>query len=165
MKKTDGFTLIELLVVIAIIAILALVVMISVSTVNHKGADGAARHGLSTTPEQAQLYYADHNRSYVVDSTHFICSSSESKSLYPIVLNAANNEGLANVVINDNPSGGNPLETAKCNNSLTDWAVEVPMKIKNVGGAGKSAMFCADSTGYVGYTSSSIGSGVSCPSI
>ncbi len=162
MNKNKGFTLIELLVVIAIIGLLSTIVIWALSTAKRKNADAVIKHGLSTIPEQAELFNADNQSRYVVNSTIYVCSPSDPKSVYPIVFGAARNAGLANVVINNVPAGGNPLETAKCNNSTTAWAVEVPLKNKNIGGAGASAMFCVDSTGFVGTRSKSIGLNVSC---
>lgn len=160
-----GFTLIELLVSIAIIAILATAVLWVISSAKDKNADAAVRHALSTVSSQAELFYLDNGAKYAVDGNIFVCSPAAQKSLYPIVLGAANNVSLTSIVVNNEPSGGSSLTTATCNNSNTAWAVEVPLKNKNIGGSGNSAMFCVDSTGFVGNTSASMGGlSVTCPS-
>jgi len=165
MNKNKGFTLIELLVVIAIIGVLSTIVIWALSSAKNKNADATVKEALSTIPSQAELFHADNNSRYVVNSTIYVCSPSSPRSIYPILLGAAHNVNLTSVVINNIPSGGNPLLTAKCNNSLDAWAAEVPLKNKkNIGGPGKSAMFCVDSTGFVGARSTSMGLNVTCPS-
>ncbi len=164
MKKNNGFTLIELLVSIAIITLLSTTVMFVISSAKDKNADAAVRQALSTIPSQAELFHADNDLRYVVDGSIYVCSPSASKSIYPIIFGAAHNAGLASVVVNNNPPNGSSTQTATCNNSSTAWAVEVPLKNKNIGGTGKSAMFCVDSTGSVGNKSTSMGLNVACPS-
>ncbi len=159
-QKKKGFTLIELLVVIAIIGILATIVIFSISSAQNKNADAAVKQALSSVPAQAELFHSDNGSNYVVNGTVYVCSPSEAKSIYPILENAARNAGT--VAININSAGS--LNAATCNNSDKAWAVEVPLKIKDIGGTGKSAMFCVDSIGFVGTRSQSMGTSVSCPS-
>lgn len=156
MKKKnlkEGFTLIELLVSVAIILLISSVVMWVISDAKNKNADAAIKQALSSIASQSGIFYLDNNNSLLG-----FCDSSFPKGAYPIVLNAANNAGLASVTVN----GGGTLNTATCNNTSTAWAAEVPLKIKNLGGAGMSAMFCVDSTGFVGTRSTSMGMGVTC---
>ena len=163
MNKNRGFTLIELLVVIAIIGVLASVVLISLRSANRKGADAAIKKGLTTISSKSGIFFIDHG------SFAYFCRYGYNGSVYPVVLDAAKNAKLNGVVVNGSsiPLGmSTSLDTATCNTSNNSWAIEVPMNNKNVGGSGKSAMFCVDSSGFQGYTSSSMGSaGVySCPS-
>jgi len=159
MKKKNfnkGFTLIELLVSIAIIILISSVIMWVISDAKNKNADAAIKQALSGVAAQSGVFYLDNGHSLLG-----FCDPSFPKGAYPIVLNAANNAGLASVTVN----GGGTLNTATCNNTSTAWAAEVPLKIKNLGGSGMSAMFCVDSTGFTGTRSTSMGIGVSCPSL
>lgn len=151
MNKNKGFTLIELLVVIAIIAVLSSVVMWFLTEAKNKNADAAVKQGLSTISNQAGIFYLD-NESFVG-----FCSSSVAKSAYFIVLDAARKVELSTIVVNNVPSGGSSLGVATCNNSATNWAAEVPLKTET------NKMFCVDSTGFVGITTSSIETNVACP--
>ncbi len=67
MKFTSkkGFTLIELLVVVAIIGILASIVLVSLNSARAKGRDASAKGSLSSLRAAAEIWYDDHNGSYV----------------------------------------------------------------------------------------------------
>jgi prepilin-type N-terminal cleavage/methylation domain-containing protein len=156
MKKNTGFTLIELLIVVAIIGILSAIIVSSVSEARKKGADSAVKHALSGVPAQSELYYHANGFSYANACVSGTVGGV--KSINYIIVGAASQVGLASITVN----GTGTLTTATCNNSATAWAAEVPMKNKNVGGTGVSNMFCADSTGFVGYKSTTFGAGVAC---
>ncbi len=161
MKKNKGFTLIELLVSIAIILVLSSVIMWAISDAKNKNADAAIKQALSGIPAQSGIYYLDNNK-----SMSGFCSSASPKSAYSIVYNAAENAGVPlPPTTNNAPMGQTSLNHATCNTDGVSWAVEVPLKHKNIGGSGNSAMFCVDSTGFVGTRSTSMGeASTACPS-
>jgi prepilin-type N-terminal cleavage/methylation domain-containing protein len=163
MNKNKGFTLIELLVVVAVIAALASIVMVAVSDARNKNADTAVKQALSSIPTQSELYAHANGFKYYVNSSNYLCHPTATGSVYPIVLNAAKNVGLTGIVFNDQsvPLGSieTSVNTATCNSLANTWAVEVPLRNKNVGGAGKSNMFCVDSTGFIGNRMDSMGAG------
>jgi len=157
MKKNKGFTLIELLVSIAIIGVLMTVVLITISAAKNKNADASVKQGLSSIPSQSGVFYLDN------DTYAGFCSPVVSKSAYPIVLGAAQIMGFSGAVVNGTdksiPLGDmeTSLETPTCNNSTSAWAVEVPLR------STPNTMFCVDSAGFAGITTSSMGSNVFCP--
>lgn len=164
-KLVSGFTLIELLVSIAIIMVLASVVIVTINEARDKNADAAIKQALSGIPAQSELYAHANGLKYYINGTNNLCSSSASGSAYNIVLNAARNYGLSSITVNNTPLGQTSLTRATCNTVVNAWAVEVPLRNKNIGGTGKSNMFCVDSTGFIGTRSTSMGAGATaCPS-
>jgi len=167
MKKNNvsGFTLIELLVSIAIIVVLTSVVIVAINEAKDKNVDAAIKQALSSIPAQSELYAHSNGMKYYVSGTNHLCHQTATGSAYPIVLNAARNYGLSSVTVNNTPLGQTSLTRATCNTIVNAWAVEVPLRNKNVGGTGKSNMFCVDSTGFIGTRSTSMGAGsTACPS-
>ncbi len=132
-----GFTLIELLVVIAIIGLLSSVVLASLNTARKKGADASVQSNLMNARAQAALFY---------DATEGIATSmcantsvAGVSTIYNHVLAAAKATGLATFARDTAASGHT---TAVCNDTTTDWAVEVPLST--------SGWFCVDSSGFAG---------------
>lgn len=131
LKNTKkGFTLIELLVVIAIIGILASVVLASLNTARGKGADAAAKAGLSGARAQAELYYDNNSQTYLG-----VCAAASGISTQ--VAGAALQSADTTVT---NGGTGAAL-TSTCNDTAAGWAAEVPLK----GATG--TFWCADSSG------------------
>lgn len=134
MKLSKGFTLIELLVVIAIIGILSSVVLASLTTARSKGQDAAVQGQLSSMRAQAELYYSSNGNTY--GSSAGSCSNG--------VFSGTN--GLAQLlegVRKDNV-------TPSCDANGTTWAVSAPAP------SNSSVIFCVDSTGKNGTTSTAI---------
>ena len=141
MNKNKGFTLIELLVVIAIIGILASVVMANLMSAREKSSDAAVKSNLKSAAAQAEIFAAENNFSFTG-----VCSTAD-KSIRKMAEAAALAVGLT--AVGENATGS--LTTVTCNATPTNWAIEVPLKIKTKGG-----MFCVDSKGFVGEKSTSI---------
>lgn len=161
MKKNQGFTIIELLVVIAIIGILAAVILTSIQDARKKNSDAAAKQALSGVPPQSELFYTDNGYSYAGVCQLGVTGASGVESVGSLVQSAATSENLAGYGVNGVPAAS--LTNATCNNTTSAWAVEVPMKEKDIGGTGASAMFCIDSAGNTGYRANSIGNTAVCP--
>lgn len=168
-QKQNGFTLIELLVSISIIAILSTFVIWGISDAKNKNSDVAVKQALASIPAQAELYANANGFKYYVNNSNYLCHPTATGSAYKIVLGAARNAGLSGIIYNgiSIPLGlETSLDNATCNSVVNAWATEVPLKNKNVGGNGKSAMFCVDSTGFVGTRSTSMGDGgTACPAL
>lgn len=124
-----GFTLIELLVVIAIIGILSSVVLASLNSARNKGSDAAVKSQLSSVRAEAEISYDDSGYSY--DN---VCTA------VATLVTAAGNSG-----------GG----TGVCNDSVTAWAAQAPLKT--------SGYWCVDSTGTSASSSTALGSNTVCP--
>ncbi len=139
MKQTNkrGFTLIELLVVIAIIGILAAVVLASLNSARDKGADAAAKSGMSQIRAQAEMFY-DTGKTYVG-----MCA----------------NPAVALIRANVKTNAYSQNDTL-CNENLTAYAVEVDLKSAN--GVG-NRYFCVDSTGQTKTGAVSKGAATVCP--
>lgn len=153
MQKNKGFTLIELLVSVAIILILTTIVTVAIKASKDKSADAAIKQSLRELHGQAGMYQLEKG-----DFLGVCLLESGEKSFHSIISYAVKSAGLSSFTINNSGS----LNTATCNNTATEWAVEVPLKQKNVGGTGQSNMFCVDSTGFSGSVSTTIGESVSC---
>jgi prepilin-type N-terminal cleavage/methylation domain-containing protein len=153
MNKNKGFTLIELLVSVAIILILTTIVTVAIKSSKDKSADASIKQSLRELHGQAGMYQLE-NGDFV-----YICEQAGGeKSFFNIMSYAIKSAGLSSFVVNEPGT----LNTATCHNTAKEWAVEVPLKQKNVGGNGKSNMFCVDSTGFSGSVSNSIGESTSC---
>jgi prepilin-type N-terminal cleavage/methylation domain-containing protein len=148
-----GFTLIELLVVIAIIGILSSVVLASLNTARNKGNDAAIKSNLAEARAQAELFYDANTNSYMgsAGTATDVCSSLATggstggvKGIYTAILAAAQAYGLSSV--NSTYATAGTTATATCHALATAWGSEVPLK---AGG-----MYCVDSTGYAGTTTS-----------
>lgn len=156
-KTNKGFTLVELTVVVAIIGILASIVITNLSKSRIKNADTAAQASLNSAVSQAEMYYQDNSYSYTG-----VCSPYGTRTLYPIATAAAKAVGISGTSsVQVNVTGS--LTRATCRENGMSWAIEVPMKNKNIGGTGKSAMYCIDDIGGSGYASVSFGNEYSCP--
>jgi prepilin-type N-terminal cleavage/methylation domain-containing protein len=127
-----GFTLIELLVVVAIIGILASVVLASLNTARAKGADAAIKANLANTRAQAALYYD---------------AQTPTNTYAGVCLATTANNGI---------SAGVAAATAVCNDALTGYAAEAPLK--SVTGS----YFCVDATGTAKTVTTAL-SGTTCP--
>ncbi len=147
-RSFRGFTLIELLVVIAIIGILSAVVLTSLNTARAKGTDASIKGSLSSARSQAELFYDSNGGSFINVCTNTTVGGV--KSIYSMVLSAAEQAGLASFSKNATGSG----TVAVCNESASAWAVQVPLK------ATASTWYCTDSSGYSAIISANhIGSG------
>lgn len=156
-KTNRGFTLVELTVVVAIIGILVSIVITNLSRSRIKNADTAAKASLNSTFSQAEMYYQDNGYTYTG-----ICSPYGTRTLYPIATAAAKAVGISGTSsVQVNLTGS--LTKATCREDGMSWAIEIPMKNKNIGGTGKSAMYCVDDLGNAGYASVSFGSAYTCP--
>lgn len=153
-STNGGFTLIELLTVVALIAILAAVILAALGNAKNKGSDAAVKSNLSGTHAQSELYFAANGNSYrgVCDATP---TEDGTQTIHAMVIGAAQASGLTSVTIN----GSGTTSTATCNVSEDgdSWAVEIPMRNKDVGGVGMSTMYAVDSTGFSGYTNDTFG--------
>ena len=153
-RYVKGFTLIELLTVVALIAILAAVILAALGNAKNKGSDAAVKSNLSGTHSQSELYFAANGNSYrgVCDETP---AEDGTQTIHAMVIGAAQASGLTSITIN----GTGSTTTATCNVAENGdaWAVEVPMRNKDIGGTGMSTMYAVDSTGFAGYTSGSFG--------
>ncbi len=153
-KKTSGFTLIELLVVVALIGILAAVILAALGNAKNKGSDATVKSNLSGAHAQSELYFAANGNTYrgVCEQTP---AEDGTKTIYDMVSAAAETVGLT--TLNINGVGDETKATCNVSEDGGSWAVEVPMKNKDVGGVGMSKMYAVDSAGFAGYTSTSFG--------
>jgi prepilin-type N-terminal cleavage/methylation domain-containing protein len=152
MNLKKGFTLIELLVVVAIIAILTGIVLTSAVASRNKGADAGVKANLRNAIAQAEVFYA--TNTMAINTYTNVCSSVQVGGIYGIgsyVLMAAKATGLSSYGTNTTGT----LTTATCNDGVTDWAVEVPLRTSG-------QMWCVDSSGKSKQESTSIGAGTAC---
>lgn len=173
-SSVRGFTLIELLVVIAIIGVLSSIVISSLNTARNKGNDAAIKSNLDQARTVGELFYDSNGNHYVVTagSATDVCDPTGQvngvKGVYQSFAAAAQAGGVTGANIRtlltstvDSP----PFTKATCHvcaagqsgttcQSLsTDvWAAEVPLK--STAGA---QLWCVDSLGFVGTTSTSLG--------
>jgi len=165
MNKNTGFTLVELLVVIAIVGVLASVLIQGLAGARRKNADTAARQALKNASTQAEFFYQANSYTYIGVCSPGSVGIPPVDSVYKIVVNAAKNEDLASINVNNLPLAASTAR-ATCNTDGVKWAAEVPMKNKDVGGSGLSNMWCVDSSGFSSYRNLSIISvagNVTCP--
>lgn len=133
MKKLNtkkGFTLIELLVVIAIIGILSAVVLAALGSARNKAKDAAVASAISSMRAQAELVGYDN-----------ICTAGPT----------GDNGLMASAT--SNAAGG----AAACTEAAGLWAAHGALN-STVGTNGTH--FCADSTGFAGYTTGVSAAGV-----
>jgi prepilin-type N-terminal cleavage/methylation domain-containing protein len=130
-----GFTLIELLVVVAIIGILASVVLASLNSARGKGADAAVKANLASARSQAEIYYEFNNSSY-----DGVCTTDVGaiKGVNTQVLAAGAQTGVA--FSSDIAPNIFPPFSAVCNDSVSAWAAEAPLKTSG-------RLWCVDSNG------------------
>ncbi len=150
MNKNKGFTLIELLVVIAIIGVLASVVLGSLSSARDKSSDASIKSNLKSASAQAEIFASYNNFSFAG-----VCAEG-AQTIKKIADAGAIAAGLTSGA-GTNTTGS--LTTATCNENGTNWAIEVPLKIKN---GGTTNMFCVDSKGFVGTKATSFGAYAYC---
>jgi prepilin-type N-terminal cleavage/methylation domain-containing protein len=121
-----GFTLIELLVVIAIIGVLSSVVLASLNSARSKAVDASIKSNLKNAISQGEIFY--NTNTIIPNSYTNICTNGDiggAKGIGSFVLAAAKIRGLNDYIIN----GTGTAITATCNNTVSAWAAEVPLKI------------------------------------
>ncbi|MSR78699.1 MAG: type II secretion system protein [Candidatus Taylorbacteria bacterium] len=128
-----GFTLIELLVVIAIIGILSSIVMVNLSSAKLRAANASVKSSLKSIGFAAQVIYHD------LGKYNTVCIDEEINNVYKSAGTVGAGIGV-------------------CNNSSTQWAVSVPLKIEEDG----NKYWCVDSSGASKSISSPLGTGRVC---
>ncbi|MFA5791795.1 MAG: type II secretion system protein [Candidatus Paceibacterota bacterium] len=149
-----GFTLLELLVVVAIVGILSAVIFGSLNSTRNKGGDAGVKSNLRTAMSQAEIFY--NTNTAVLNTYTDVCANGVVGGAQGIglqILAAAKSNGYATYT----RDGTGTLTTATCNDNLTFWAAEVPLK-----SAGANKMWCVDSAGKSEEKTTSIGAGTAC---
>ena len=133
-NQSRGFTLIELLVVIAIIGILSAVVLASLQQAQQQGVDATIKSELSSLRNEAQLYYNNNDNSYGNASD---CTTDLFAEASEIINSLEDSAGASNVF---------------CGSSDQAWAASASLQTT-------SSVWCVDSTGFGGATTSNIDNG------
>ena len=137
MSRNKGFTLIELLVVIAIIGILASIILVNLGNTRRQARDASAIASVSSIRSAAEVHYSTYN-TYVG-----VCPTVSGTP--PVAAGNPDVSKLINAAIAQTGTGA----SVNCNESATAFAVDITL--------GDSKMFCVDSTGTAGRTTTDLG--------
>ncbi|MCC7004411.1 prepilin-type N-terminal cleavage/methylation domain-containing protein [Candidatus Nomurabacteria bacterium] len=144
--KNRGFTLIELLVVIAIISLLSSVVVNYLNQSRKKTADTVVKESMHSIRNQAEIFYT--NNEIPTYGSNANCVLGNETGVWA---DAGVKDTISSIKLNIDPSG---IISCSTDSAGERWAISVS-KLKNTG---KS--WCIDSSGFVGETTVSQGSGV-----
>lgn len=157
MNLKKGFTLLELLIVVAIISILSLAVLAALGNAKNKGVVAGVQSNLHNAISQAEVFY--NTNTAAPNSYTGICTQpgpvGGAKTLAELVTAAGKVVGLASYATD---GIGNGI-AATCNDSVSAYAVEVPLNGSTVL---SPKMWCVDNTGKAKQESTSIGATTAC---
>jgi prepilin-type N-terminal cleavage/methylation domain-containing protein len=147
----SGFTLIELLVVIAIIGILAAVVLASLNDARKSGSSSSVQQSLSSAKSQAEIVYNANG----VYSYAEVCNDAKIQQL----LNAAAKAGGVDADQQGSfETGGTYAVDAAwdlsiCRSQSDAWVIQAPLANST---SASSSLWCVDSVGFSGVTSTAV---------
>ncbi len=158
-SKSDvrrGFTLIELLVVIAIIGILSSVVLASLNTARSKGTDAKIQSEIRSIQVNAEIFYDNAGNSYGTSST------AQTSLTCTFTAGMFYNDSNPNIrqVVADLKSATSAYDPT-CNIAANGTAYAIQHALTS--SAGGATLFCADSTGKVGTSTTALGTNTVCP--
>lgn len=158
-SKSDarrGFTLIELLVVIAIIGILSSVVLASLNTARSKGTDAKIQSEIRSIQVNAEIFYDNAGNAY---GTSSLAQTSTTCTFTAGMFYNDSNPNIRQVVADLKSATSAYDPTCNIATNGTAYAIQHALTASTNG----SVLFCADSTGKVGTSTTALGTNTACP--